>query len=215
MHVTCTPYLIQWEIRSAVVVFSVVMTRTGMRNIVFYRILTAKRKSRGLAPELDSLQWGSFSPLWTIRLMELQRNTHHVYRLMYHFVWIPKYRHKVFSEPYREVLKGIIEKIGYDYDIDIVELEIPEDHIHMVVRGEPKKSPSDVMQVIKSISAREFFRRFPQIKRRYFWGGKLWTQSYFVETIGNANEETIRKYVQNQLVESDKKETKSKQLNLF
>jgi len=80
----------------------------------------------------------------------------------------------VFSEPYREGLKakGIIEKIG-DYDIDIVALEIPEDHIHMVVRGEPRKSPSDVMQVIKSISVREFFRRFPQIKRRYFWGGKL------------------------------------------
>ncbi len=77
----------------------------------------------------------------------------------------------MFSEPYGEVLKGIIEKIGYDYDIDIVELEIAEDHIHMVVRGEPKKSPSDVMQVIKSISAREFFRRFPQIKRRYFWRG--------------------------------------------
>ena len=46
--------------------------------------------------------------------MELQRNTHHVYRLMYHFVWIPKYRHKVFCEPYRDVLKGIIEKAGYD-----------------------------------------------------------------------------------------------------
>ncbi len=60
---------------------------------------TAERKSRGLAPELDSLQWGSFPPLWTIRLMEMERNTHHVYRLMYHFVWIPKYRHKVLSEP--------------------------------------------------------------------------------------------------------------------
>ncbi len=103
--------------------------------------------------------------------MELQRNTHHVYRLMYHFVWIPKYRHKVFSEPYREVLKGIIEKIGYDYDIDIVELEIPEDHIHMVVRGEPKKSPSDVMQVIKSISAKEFFRRFHRSRGVIFGEG--------------------------------------------
>ncbi len=69
--------------------------------------------------------------------MELQRNTHHVYRLMYQFVWIPKYRHKVFCEPYREILKGIIEKAGYDYNIDIVELEIPEDHIHMVIRGVP------------------------------------------------------------------------------
>lgn len=147
--------------------------------------------------------------------MELQRNTHHVYRLMYHFVWIPKYRHKVFCGPYREVLKGIIEKIGYDYVIDIVELEIPEDHLHMVVRGEPKMSPSDVMQVIKSISAREFFRRYPEIKRRYFWGGKLWTQSYFVETIGNANEEVIRDYVRSQLTEYEKKEDGSRQLGLF
>ncbi len=147
--------------------------------------------------------------------MELQKNTHHVYRLMYHFVWIPKYRHKVFREPYREVLKGIIEKIGYDYNIDIVELEIPEDHLHMVVRGVPKMSPSYVMQVIKSISAREFFRHYPEIKKRYFWGGKLWTKSYFVETIGNANEEVIRSYVRGQLTESEKKEDKSRQLDLF
>lgn len=147
--------------------------------------------------------------------MELQRNTHHVYRLMYHFVWIPKYRHKVFCEPYRSVLKGIIEKAGYDYNIDIIELEIPEDHIHMVVRGIPKMSPSDVMQVIKSISAREFFRIYPEIKEHYFWGGKLWTQSYFVETIGNANEEVIRAYVRDQLTEYEKKEDKSIQLGLF
>ena len=134
---------------------------------------------------------------------------------MYHFVWIPKYRRKVFTEPYRETMKAIIYKAGFDYDIDIVELEIPEDHIHMVVRSEPKVSPSDIMQTIKSISAREFFKCYPDIKRRYFWGGKLWTQSYFVETIGNANEETIRKYVQEQLVELDRKEKNADQLGLF
>ena len=92
--------------------------------------------------------------------MELQRNTHHVYRLMYHFVWIPKYRHKVFSEPYRETLKGIIEKIGYDYDIEVLELEIPEGHLHLVVRGEPNRAPSEIMRVIKSISARGIFSSF-------------------------------------------------------
>lgn len=69
--------------------------------------------------------------------------------------------------------------------------------MQMVLRGEPKLAPSHVMQVIKSISAREFFKLYPDIKKRYFWGAKLWTQSYFVETIGNANEETIREYVQN------------------
>ena len=147
--------------------------------------------------------------------MELQRNSHHVYRLMYHFVWIPKYRNKVFREPYRSGLKGIIEKIGYDYNIEVVELEIPPDHIHMVVRSEPKIAPSDVMQIIKSISAREFFRCYPEIRRKYFWGGKLWTQSYFVETIGNANEEVIREYVRNQLNQMDRIEGRARQLSLF
>jgi putative transposase len=143
--------------------------------------------------------------------MELQRNTHHVY----HFVWIPKYRHKVFCEPYREALIGIIEKAGYDYNMDIVELEIPEDYIHMVVHGVPNISTSDVMQAIKSISAREFFRLYPNIKKRYFWGGKLWTQSCFVETIENANKDVIRAYVRDQLTDYEKKEDKSRQLGLF
>ncbi len=147
--------------------------------------------------------------------MELQRNTHHVFRIMYHFVWIPKYRHKVFVEPYRSKLKEIIRKIGYDYNIEIVELEVPEDHIHMVVRSEPKVCPSYVMQVIKSISARNFFKLCPEIKKKYFCGGKLWTQSYFVETIGNANEETIREYVKNQLNEMDECELSSRQLELW
>ena len=147
--------------------------------------------------------------------MDLQRNSHHVFRLMYHFVWIPKYRHKIFEEPFRSELKAIIHKIAYDYDIDIVELEIPVDHIHMVIRSEPKIAPSKIMQIIKSISAREFFKLHPEVKKKYFWGGKLWTQSYFVETIGNANEDVIRAYVQNQLSEMNQKEGKSQQLGLF
>jgi len=102
-------------------------------------------------------------------VLDTQRNTHHVYRLMYHFVWIPKYHHKVCNESYRSTMKAIIQKIGYVYDIDIVELEIPQDHIHMVIRGIPKQSPSDVMQIIKSITAREFFRIYPEIKKKYFW----------------------------------------------
>ena len=147
--------------------------------------------------------------------MELRRNSHHVFRIMYHFVWIPKYRHKIFIEPYRESLKLIIKKIGYDYNIEIVELEMPSDHVHMVVKSEPKVSPSDIMQIIKSISARSFFKLYPQIKRKYFWGGKLWTQSFFVETVGNTNDKVIREYVQNQLNAMDKMEKAATQLKLF
>ena len=85
----------------------------------------------------------------------------------------------------------------------------------MVVRSEPKLCPSKIMQTIKSVSARNFFKLYPQIKKKYFWGEKLWTASFFVETIGNANEEVVRKYVRNQLAKMDKIEQKSKQLNVF
>ena len=71
------------------------------------------------------------------------------------------------------------------------------------------------MQVIKSISAQEFFRCYPKIKQKYFWGGKLWTQSYFVEINGNVNEEVIREYVRNQLAAMDKLEKKVEHLQLF
>ena len=146
--------------------------------------------------------------------MELDRNSHHVFRIMYHFVWIPKYRHKVFNEPYRSSMKNVINKIGYDYNINIVELEIPVDHVHMVVKSEPKICPSKVMQIIKSLSARNFFKLYPDIKRKYFWGGKLWTQSYFVETIGNVNDEVIRKYVKNQIKKMDEAERWGMQLKI-
>ena len=137
-----------------------------------------------------------------------------MFRIMYHFVWIPKYRHRIFVEPYRTSLKEILHKIGYDYNIEIIELEIPKDHIHMVVISEPKICPSSIMQIMKSISARNFFKLYPDIKKKYFWGGKLWTQSFFVETIGNANDEVIRKYVRNQLEKMDAQEAWGKQLRL-
>lgn len=106
-------------------------------------------------------------------------------------------------------------KIGYDYDIEIVELEIPRDHIHMIVLSEPKRSPSWIMQVMKSISAREFFKKYPEIKEKYFWGGHLWTSSFFVETVGNQDEKAVRKYVQEQLKEMNQREKIAKQLRLF
>jgi putative transposase len=62
---------------------------------------------------------------------------------------MPKYRRKVLNETYRESLKAIIEKIEYDYNLDIVELEIPVGHIHMVMKSEPKVSPSDIMGSMK------------------------------------------------------------------
>ena len=147
--------------------------------------------------------------------MQLDRNSHHVYRIGYHFVWIPKYRHKVFTEPFRTTLKAIIKKTAYDYDMRVEELEIPEDHIHMLISAEPKMSPSHIMQIIKSISAREFFRKYPEIREQYFWGGRLWTASFYVETVGERNEGAVREYIRNQLTELDHIQPELTQLKLL
>ena len=71
------------------------------------------------------------------------------------------------------------------------------------------------MQIVKSTSARKFFNLRSEIKKKYFWGGKLWTQSYFVESIGNANEEVIRAYVQDQLKVMNEHEDEAQQKGLF
>jgi len=86
--------------------------------------------------------------------MELQRNTHHVYRIMNHFVWIPKYRHKVFVEPRREAMKSIIHKIGYDTESEV------EIIVHKIESGRLLQSfktnrehVNHVKQIVKNKSA--------------------------------------------------------------
>jgi len=147
--------------------------------------------------------------------MDIQRTEHHVYRLEYHLVWTPKYRHPVFQEPYRTALKQIIRKVAYDYDMTILEIEIPPDHIHTLVSLPPRISVSECMRILKSISAREFFRKYPDIESKFFWGGKLWSPSYYVETIGKRNEEAVKKYIQNQLKYEKGHIVKLRQLKLF
>lgn len=99
--------------------------------------------------------------------------------------------------------------------MEIREIEIPPDHIHALIVLPPTIPVSECMNILKSISAREFFAKFPEIKQKYFWGGKLWSPSYYAETVGRTNEQAIRKYIQNQLREEKHHIAKLKQLKLF
>ena len=112
-------------------------------------------------------------------------------------------------------MQHIIKKAAYDYEMRVTEIEIPPDHIHMIIEAEPKMSPSRIMQIIKSLSAKQFFKMHPDIKRKYFWGGKLWTQSFYVETVGNRNEAQIKQYVRSQLKAMDEINESLTQLKLI
>ena len=130
--------------------------------------------------------------------------TDHVYKrhnknlLLYHIVCPVKYRRKVFTEKIEEGLKDICLEIEKRYEIGYHEIGADEDHIHFLVQGVPTFTPYSIVQTTKSITAKEIFKRFPEVKRM-LWGGKFWTSGYYINTVGQyANEAVIAQYVKEQ-----------------
>ncbi|MFH0952700.1 MAG: IS200/IS605 family transposase [Verrucomicrobiota bacterium] len=129
--------------------------------------------------------------------MALKRTSHAVYDTCYHLVWCPKYRKDIFREgAVRERAERLLREIGEEYEIEIQELEIAQDHIHLMVSFPPKWGIGQVVRILKSVSARELFREFPQLRAR-LWAGQLWEDGYFARTVGDRmTSETIRKYIE-------------------
>ncbi len=129
----------------------------------------------------------------------LQRAAHKVYEIKYHLVLIVKYRKDLFLENrYVENLKSTLSGIESRYYIKSESLGIDEDHVHLLVQAAPRYSPSKVIGIIKSITARELFRLFPEIKTE-LWGGEFWSDGGYIGTVGEgANAEIIRKYIKRQ-----------------
>ena len=128
--------------------------------------------------------------------MGLKRSSHAVYDAVYHLVWCPKYRKNVFvQEEIRERAGQLIREICEEYGFEIEEMEVAEDHVHILISFPPKRSIGEVVRTIKSISARELFREFPRIKKR-LWSGELWEDGYFARTVGDRlTRQIIDKYI--------------------
>ncbi len=131
----------------------------------------------------------------------VRRTGHAVYDLKYHFVWIPKYRKLILKGDVAEGLKEIFEGIAERYEMEIDTLEVMPDHVHLFLLAPSKYSPSRVVQILKSVSAREVFRRYPWL-REQLWGGELWSDGYFVRSVGDeVTAEVIRRYIKLQHVD--------------
>lgn len=110
----------------------------------------------------------------------------------------PKYRKLALKGNYGRYLCKLIYEVAERYDFEIVELAVMPDHVHMFVSASPEVSPSRLIQILKSITAREMFKRFPGIKR-LLWGGALWERGYFVMSSGqDTTNEMIRQYIKEQ-----------------
>ena len=142
--------------------------------------------------------------------MGIRRTKHAVYDLKYHLVWIPKYRKQILDKEVSEYLKAIFNKIAKEYEFRIDTMEVMEDHVHIFVEAPPKYSPAGVVQIMKSISAREAFSKFPDL-RKQLWAGEMWNDGYFVRSVGDkVTADIIRKYIEYQTHEDD-----TIQLNMF
>jgi putative transposase len=131
-------------------------------------------------------------------MVPAKRTRHSVYDLKYHFVWVPKYRKLVLKDEIGDTLENILKGIANRYEIDIDTLEVMPDHVHLFASAPPKYSPSQVVQIMKSISARKLFERHPEV-REELWGGALWADGYFVRSVGdNVTKQVIRRYIKSQ-----------------
>jgi REP element-mobilizing transposase RayT len=123
---------------------------------------------------------------------------HNVSVLMYHIVCPTKYRRAVFAASIDAKLKEVCDQIQNRYEMTFLEIGSDDDHIHFLVQSVPMYSPKQLVQIIKSITAREIFKACPEVKQ-YLWGGKFWAEGYFVSTVGaHGNEQMIKNYVQQQ-----------------
>jgi REP element-mobilizing transposase RayT len=140
--------------------------------------------------------------------------SHNVSVLLYHLVSSAKYRRVVFSERVDEALKAVCLEISLRYEIKFLEIGTDKDHVHFLIQSVPMYSPKQIVQTVKSITAREIFKRCPEVKRQ-LWGGEFWGKGYFINTVGQyADEKVIANYVRNQGKEKEYKRLHSQQLEL-
>src|SRR5215468_8183332 len=131
-------------------------------------------------------------------MSQLTRKSHNVSILLYHIVCPAKYRRIIFSEEVDQVLKAVCLDIAQRYELVFLEIETDRDHVHFLVQSVPSYSPTRIVTIIKSLTAREIFARVPSVKKQ-LWGGEFWSDGYYIGTVGqHATETTIRNYVKQQ-----------------
>lgn len=123
----------------------------------------------------------------------------YVYNFHFHLIWVTKYRKEIFTtEALVNEMKQILAGLACRNDIKIEEMEVMPEHIHLLISFKPKHAPSDIVKYLKGHSAKEFFQLHPEIKEQEFWGGHLWSHSYYMSTLGDMSREVVEKYIRNQ-----------------
>jgi putative transposase len=125
------------------------------------------------------------------------KGAHTTHRLQYHLVWIPKYRKRVLQGKIAIRLKNLMYEACKMNGWWISEMSIQADHIHIVVQASPRNSVAEVVQIFKGGTSRVLRKEFPELDE-FLWGESFWADGYFAETVGQVNEDIVKKYIRRQ-----------------
>ena len=135
---------------------------------------------------------------------KLDKSTNAVFSLNYHFITVVKYRRKVFvNDDIINSLKSIIEQVSKENDVQVIEQECGEDHIHLLFRAKPTLNFKSYIQALKGRSARALRAKFPDFLKDKLWGEHFWSPSYFLATTGNVTIDVLKEYVESQRSEQE------------
>lgn len=130
-------------------------------------------------------------------MSKYKKISHVVYKCDYHIVWVPKYRLRILKGAIKELVEQDIRMLCEWKSCEVEELNVQEDHIHLLVSVPPKVSISKLMGTLKGKIAKKLFKSYPKLKKKPYWGNHFWARGYFVSTVG-LDEEMIKKYVKYQ-----------------
>ncbi len=134
---------------------------------------------------------------------EYIHKSHNASILLYHFVCPAKYHRVVFNEAVDRTLKDICMEIEKRYEVRFLEIGTDKDHVHFLVQSVPRMSATHIITMLKSITAKEIFKKHSEVKGQH-WGGEIWSDGYFVNTVSKFGDETsISKYVRDQGLEKE------------
>lgn len=127
--------------------------------------------------------------------MKYKSNNNVVYSCKYHVIWCPKYRRKVLINQVKENLEKLIFEQCEKYKAELIEMEIMPDHIHLLVEIDPQFGIHKLIKRMKGYSSHVLRKKFKHLTTKL---PTLWSNSYFVSTVGGAPLDVIKKYIQNQ-----------------
>ena len=129
--------------------------------------------------------------------MKYKSNHNVVYSCKYHVVWCPKYRRPVLVDGVDERLKEICHSVADELRFEIIEMEVMPDHVHILVEVNPQFGIHRAVKRMKGKSSHDLRQEFPWLRSRI---PTLWTNSYFVSTVGGAPLAMVKKYIENQRI---------------